>query len=188
MANVDEDLDLDIKGAKQGSGKMKMILIISLVVLLLIGFSVTLTLLLLGGKDSAAPAAAPAATAAQPATPAAAPSAGEVPEGKDTQYMLLDPAFVVNLEGQDSDIRYLQISASVQVGSESDLEVVKKHMPVIRHKLNLLYSSLDFNDIRSSEGKSKLSEESLKVVQQALNKMTGRQVVQAVFFNSLVGQ
>ena len=103
--------------------------------------------------------------------------------------MDLTPPFVVNLEGSEtSDIRFLQVSASLRVGSDKDLEILKKHMPVIRHNLNLLFGDLDFNEIRSREGKKKLAESALKVAQEALKKATGRPVVEAVYFNSLVGQ
>jgi len=193
MAKVDEDLDLDVEGAKpKGSGKMKMIIIFTLIGVLVIGLSITVTLLLLGGNDSApAPANAPAAGAT---TETAAPASNDAPpveELKDTSnvaYFQLSPAFVVNLEAGDSGIRYLQLNLSVMVGQESHLEIVKKHMPVIRHNLNLLFGSLDFNDIRSREGKDKLTAESLKVIRDALQSSTGKPVVQAVYFNSIVGQ
>jgi len=196
MAKVDEDLDLDVEAAKpKGGGKMKTIIIFSLIGILVIGFSITLTLLLVGGKEPAPATPGQAATSAAPAgqekpkTPEGeAPPVGDVKGTSDTAYMSLNPAFVVNLDNGESDIRYLQISASVQVAKESHLEVVKKHMPIIRHNLNLLFGSLDFNDIRSSEGKEKLSQEALKVIRDALQKATGTPIVQAVFFNSIVGQ
>jgi len=195
MAKVDEDLDLDVQGGKgKGGGKMKTIIIFSVIGVLLIGFSITLTILLLGGNEPApvpgAPVAQAPAAAQQAAAPqaAAAAPAGTVPGTSDTAYMDLNPAFVVNLDGTESDIRYLQVSVSVMVAKEADLETVKKHMPVLRHNLNLLFSSLDFNEIRSREGKGKLTDEALKVIRDALQKSTGSPVVQAVFFNSIVGQ
>jgi len=195
MAKVDEDLDLDVEGAKpKGSGKMKMIIIFTLIGVLLIGLSITVTLLLLGGKDSAPATAAPAAGPASATTETTAPASNEAPPVealKDTSnvaYFQLSPAFVVNLEAGDSGIRYLQLNLSVMVGQESHLEIVKKHMPVLRHNLNLLFGSLDFNDIRSREGKDKLTAEALTVIRDALQKSTGKPVVQAVYFNSIVGQ
>ena len=196
MAKVDEDLDLDVQGEKpKGSGKMKSIIIFSVIGILLIAFSITLTILLLGGDKpapagAAAPGTAPVAGAAEHA-PASTNEVAPVGDLKDTSniaYLLLDPAFVVNLEAGDSGIRYLQLNLSVMVAQESELELVKKHMPVIRHNLNLLFGSLDFNDIRSREGKQKLTDESLKVIRDALQSSIGKPVVQAVFFNSIVGQ
>jgi len=193
MAKVDEDLDLDVEsGKKKGGGKMKSIIIFSLVGVLLIGFSITLTLLLIGGDKQAAPTAASAAATetntekAEHAEEAESESAEA--SGQSVAYMDLSPAFVVNLDGKESDIRYLQVNMSVMVGKESELEIVRKHSPVLRHHLNMLFSSLDFNDINNTEGKNKLTEESLKVVRDALKKATGKPIVKAVYFNSIVGQ
>jgi len=196
MAKVDEDLDLAVQGAAKSGGKMKIIIISVVIGLIVLGLSITITILLLKGDTPAnAPANAPAKAAAKHAPE---PAQGDHAKGGDghddakqtsnTAYLNLSPAFVVNLDGKESDIRYLQISVSVQVGKESDLEIVKKHMPVLRHNLNLLFSSLDFNEISSREGKEKLSQESLRVIQKALKKSTGQNIVQAVFFNSIVGQ
>ncbi|NOY66334.1 MAG: hypothetical protein GXP13_02855 [Gammaproteobacteria bacterium] len=200
MAKVDEDLDLDVEGKqdKKGSGKMKMIIILSLVGILVIGLSITVTLLLLGG-DKPAPVAAAGTAAPAPAPHAQddghgdehggeAPPVEAIKDSSKVAYMALNPAFVVNLEGGESGIRYLQLTLSVMVAKESNLEIVKKHMPVLRHNLNLLFGSLDFDDIRSREGKEKLTSESLKVIRNALQSSTGKPIVQAVFFNSIVGQ
>ena len=186
MAKVDEDLDLDVEsGKKKGGGKMKTIIIFSVIGVLLIGLSVTLTLVLLGGDKEAAPGAAQQAegeTSKEQVDEAAAAS------GDSVAYLDLSPAFVVNLDGKESDVRYLQINMSVMVDQESDLEMVKTHMPVLRHHLNMLFSSLDFNDISDREGKNKLTDETLKVVRDSLKEAAGKPLVKAVFFNSIVGQ
>jgi len=188
MAKVDDDLDLDVEaGAKKGGGKMKSIIIFSVIGVLLIGLSIGLTIMLVGGDKE------PAATTEKHAegTKGADEKHGdeEVHSGSSTvAYLDLEPAFVVNLDGKESDIRYLQIRMSVMVEKEGDLDIVKKHSPVIRHHLNMLFSSLDFNEISSREGKNKLTEESLKVIRDSLQKAEGIPVVKAVFFNSIVGQ
>ncbi len=188
MANVDEDLDLDVgSGGKKSGGKMKSIIIFSVIGLLLIGLSVTLTLVLLGGdKEETAGADKQAQDAATTAEGKGEETA--VASGDSVAYMDLSPAFVVNLDSKESDIRYLQINMSVMVNQEADLETVKTHMPVLRHHLNMLFSSLDFNDISDREGKNKLTDETLKVVRDALQEAAGKPVVKAVFFNSIVGQ
>ena len=189
MAKVDEDLDLDVESKKKsGGGNMKNIIIFSLLGLLLVGLSITTTLLILGGNKGSAPAATDEPVAEQHAEEKAADHGSEKGDATHAAYLNLDPAFVVNLDTKDSDIRYLQVSVSVQVNNESDLEIVKKHMPVIRHHLVLLFSSLDFNDIRSAEGKNKLTDEALKVIRAALTKAAGKPVVEAVYFPSIVGQ
>lgn len=187
MAKVDDDLDLDVEaGGKKGGSKMKSIIIFSVIGVLIIGLSVGLTVMLVGGDKE---------SSAKSKTEKIDESADEEEESEESSaeptesaYLDLAPAFVVNLSGEDSDIRYLQIKMSIMVEKEADLDIVKKHSPVVRHHLNLLFSSLDFNDIRSREGKDKLTEESLKVIRDALKKASGKPIVKAVFFNSIVGQ
>jgi len=188
----EEDLELDVEGGKKkGGSNVKMIIVISLIVVLLIGLSVTVTLLLLGG-DKAAPAAEGHATEHAAEKTESGHDKKDAASGGTTEasaYLDLTPPFVVNLEGSEtSDIRFLQVSVSVRVASDADLEILKKHMPVIRHNLNFLFGDLDFNDIRSREGKKKLADKALEVVREALKKATGNPVVEAVYFNSLVGQ
>ncbi len=188
MAQVDEDLDLDVESdKKKGGGKMKSIIIFSVIGILIIGLSVALTLVLIGGDKEAAPGEAQQtegeAAASKEKDDEAAAAAGE-----SVAYLDLVPAFVVNLDGQESEVRYLQVTMSVMVEQEGDLEIVKTHMPVLRHHLNMLFSSLDFNDISDREGKNKLTDETLKVVRDALEEAAGKPVVKAIFFNSIVGQ
>ena len=188
MAKVDDDLDLDVEaGGKKGGGKMKSIIIFSVIAVLLIGLSVGLTVMLVGGGKEPA---AGTEKHAEGTVGAGEKHGGEEghSESATVAYLDLDPAFVVNLDSKESDIRYLQIKMSVMVEKEADLAVVKKHTPVIRHHLNMLFSSLDFNEISSREGKTKLTEESLKVIRDSLEKVEGTPVVKAVFFNSIIGQ
>jgi flagellar FliL protein len=189
MAKVDEDLDLDLDTGekKSGGGKMKKIIIFSVIGILIIGISIGLTLMLLGGGESDSPATAEAETEQTTETDNSSET-GTEEGGESVAYMDLSPAFVVNLEGTNSEIRYLQVNMSVEVGSDADVEVVRKHSPVIRHHLNLLFSSLDFSEINSTEGKARLTSDALDVVQKALKKATGKKIVKNVYFNSIVGQ
>lgn len=190
MASKDDDLDLDVEGKKgSGGGKMKNIIIFSVIGILLVGISITTTLLLLGGKKDSGPAEKPK-TEERKETKAAEEHKGapEVTHGANVAYLDLTPPFVVNLDSQESDVRYLQVAVSVMVKKEADLEIVKKHMPMIRHNLVLLFSSLDFAEVRTTEGKIKLTERALKVIQDAMKKVVGAPVVEAVFLPSIVGQ
>lgn len=189
MAKVDEDLDLDLDtGEKKSGGKMKKIIIFSVIGILIVGISIGVTLMLLGGEETSNAEASAEAETEQTKETKEAADTGTEEGGESVAYMDLSPAFVVNLEGTNSEIRYLQVNMSVAVGSEKDLDIVRKHSPVIRHHLNLLFSSLDFSEINSTEGKSRLTKDALDVVQKALKRATGKPVVQNVYFNSIVGQ
>jgi len=108
--------------------------------------------------------------------------------GGSSPYIDLNPAFVVNLTDNDSGIRYLQIAVSVKLQNESYADRVKKHMPMIRHNLVLLFSGLNYDEIKSQDGKLLLTNEVLKVTQEKLKKVTGKALVEEVYLTKIVGQ
>jgi flagellar FliL protein len=187
MANVDDDLDLDV-GKSSGGGKMKNIIIFSVIGLLLVGVSITTTLLLLGGGKEEVKVEARKKSGGEEEKKTHDDEESDSGKSDTTAYFDMTPPFVVNLNNQESDIRYLQVAVSLQLKKETDVEIIKKHLPVIRHNLVLLFSSLDFAEVRTTEGKVKLSERALKVKQDALKKATGKTVVEAVYLPSIVGQ
>lgn len=105
-----------------------------------------------------------------------------------TPYLDIKPPFVVNLSDKDSDIRYLQVAVTLKLADETTGDIVNKHMPMIRHRLVLLFSSLSFSDISTSQGKIKLTADVLHEIQEGLKKMTGKELVEEVYLPKLVGQ
>lgn len=108
--------------------------------------------------------------------------------GGSTPYLDIKPPFVVNLSDKNSDIRYLQVAVTLKLADETTGDIVNKHMPMIRHRLVLLFSSLSFADISSSQGKIKLTADVLHEIQEGLKKMTGKELVEEVYLPKLVGQ
>jgi len=108
--------------------------------------------------------------------------------GISSPYLDIKPAFVVNLSDKDSDIRYLQVAVTLKLADESTADLVNKHMPMIRHRLVLLFSSLSFSAISTSQGKIKLTADVLHEIQGGLKKMTGKELVEEVYLPKLVGQ
>lgn len=121
-----------------------------------------------------------------PAKAAGGGGSSSDPEG--VSYMDIKPAFVVNIDDPESNIRYLQVSVSLKMNKGKYEEKIKKHLPMIKHHLVLLFSSLTFSEIRSTEGKIRLAERALKEVQKILKKRTGKKLVSAVYLPSIVGQ
>ena len=60
-------------------------------------------------------------------------------------------------------------------------QLVELHMPAIRHHLVLLLGDQIFAELKGSDGKKKLKEESLKVVQDAMKEAAGSVVVRDLF-------
>lgn len=178
MAN-DEDINLDGDAGDEKKGKsgvMRIVLIV-VVALLVVGVSITTTLLLMGGSDKEGGDAGDEKSE----------KAAEAAKPKPVFYKTLEPPFVVNFEDK-GHVRFLQVGIDVMVNDELMLPEIDKHMPVIRNNIVLLLSSQGYADISSREGKEKLRADTLKEIQQILQKRTGKPGVEEVYFTSFVIQ
>lgn len=185
MAQKDEDLDLDVESEKpKKSGKLGKILLFGGIGLLVVGMAVTITVLLLRSPAPEA-VAADEPVAEKPAPQAAAKAKKNA--GKSPIYLDLDPPFVVNLN-DDSGVRFLQVAVSVMAYSQEDLDKVQANMPLVRHNLVLLFSSLKFDEIKTRDGKIALQEKALSTVRNALKEITGEPLVEGLYLPSIVGQ
>ena len=178
MAVKEDDLDLSgDENAADKPKKSKKMLIISLVVLLL-GVSAGTTAYftgMFGGEEVVA-------------EEDAVDEDAEVAEVKQPlNYVPLDPAFVVNF-GEESEVRFLQVTIELGTRDTAMVEHVKEHRPAIRNNLVMLFSSQDPMTLNTREGKEKLREETLEEVQKVLLEETGEPGVDNVFFTSFVMQ
>jgi flagellar FliL protein len=118
---------------------------------------------------------------------------GDVAEEIDEQplqpaiYVPLDPPFVVNFEG-DGRVRFLQITAEAMTRHQEVVELVQKHMPVIRNNLVLLFSSQTYENLSTLDGKENLRAAALEELQKILEEETGEPGVEALYFTSFVMQ
>ena len=126
---------------------------------------------------------------------AAAPAHGEDGEAKAAEekvekgppnYIPLDPAFVVNLEGADT--RFLQVQVQMMTRDPKGGEELKVHEPRIRSALLMLFSQQQPQDIATREGKEKLQADVLAEIQKIMTEETGKPLVEAVYFTSFVTQ
>jgi flagellar FliL protein len=109
-------------------------------------------------------------------------------EAKPALYLALDPPFVVNSESGAGGVHYLQVAIEVQTREPEAVELVKKHMPVIRNNLILLLSSQTHEAVSTREGKEKLRAEALAEIQKILQQEGGKPGVEAVYFTNFVMQ
>jgi flagellar protein FliL len=130
----------------------------------------------------------------RPAEPsAAAAPAGETPAdaaAKKTAplYYKFDPAFVVNF-GSPGNVRYLQIMIEAMSRDQKVMDELKVVAPAIRNDLMLLFSSQQYEDLLTAEGKEKLRKATLDSVRKALAAEGGNpESLESVYFTSLVIQ
>lgn len=115
---------------------------------------------------------------------------GEAPEASKPKdppnYVPLDPAFVVNLEADDT--RFLQVQVQLMTRDAHAVETLKLHEPRIRNALLMLFSQQHPADIATLAGKEKLQAAVLDEVQKILTEETGKPTVEAAYFTSFVMQ
>lgn len=161
--------------APKGSNKLKLIIIIVLGLLLVVGASIGGTWFLLSKK-----APVEAAKSEAPAEPAA-------PVKKVAVYEPIAPAFVVNFK-QDGKQRFMQVSVALMGRDAEQMKALNVHMPLIRNKLVMLFSSQDFNSLLTPVGRELLSQQATAAVQELAQKETGKPTIERVLFTNFVLQ
>ena len=152
------------KAAKSGKGKL--MLIVGLLVLVAGGAGAAWYLQLLPGTKKA--------EAKQEATEAPKPAVGAL--------LALDP-FIANLGDEDGK-RYLKASLQVEFFGTRVPDEFTARQAQVRDLLLTLFTSKQFAEIRTPQGKALLRDEIINRVNRALN----RDLVKAVYFTEFIVQ
>lgn len=102
-------------------------------------------------------------------------------------YQPLDPAFTVNY-AHGGRQRYMQVSVVLMGRDPEAMAAAKEHSPLIRNQLVMLFSSADFEQLMSAEGKETLREQATLAVQSLMEQELGKPIIESVLFTNLVLQ
>lgn len=163
------------EAAPAGKGKLKLIILVVVALLLVIGLSIGGTWFLLNKGDSKHEAEVEEGAAAAP------------PGKQQAIYEALTPAFVVNFN-QKGRQRYMQVSVALMARDQLALDALKVHMPLLRNRLVMLFSSQDFDALITPVGKEMLRQQATASVQELAQKETGKLAVEQVLFTNFVLQ
>lgn len=147
--------------------KPLVLICVGLLALLLSAGGVTYALLS-GGDDSQTPSAT---------QPARSPAL----------YQPLAPAFTVNY-AQGNRQRYMQVDVVLMGRDPEAMAATAEHAPLIRNRLVMLFSSADFEQLSSAEGKEQLREQATLAVQELMRQELGEPMIESVLFTNLVLQ
>lgn len=161
---------------KKGSSKLVLILLIVVVVLVLAlgGFAAWFFLM----KDD----------------PAASADSAPVEEvKKEAIYVKIrteggKPYFIANFTGTAGSQRFLQAYVEARTREESVKEDLEKHMPLIVSELQMLFSSQSLTEMQTAEGRARLQVQATERIQAVLERETGSQGIETVFFTNFVMQ
>lgn len=174
MAKKDAPQDAGSTEAKP-AGKLKLIILIVGALFLAVGLSVGGTWLFLNKG------------AAKDETETEAAAATAAPVKQVAIYEELMPAFVVNFDYKGR-ARYMQVSVALMARDQAALDALKVHMPVLRNRLVMLFSSQDFEALTTPVGMEMLRQQATASVQELAQKETGKLAVEQVLFTNLVLQ
>jgi len=174
--------------AVQPKSKKKLVIVLSLVLALAGGGGAAAWYFM--GHSKAKPAAeegAEADAADEAEADADAKTAEKSSEEiKPPVFVVLEP-FTVNLQSEAAE-QFLQVSMTLQVADQAQVELIKLYMPEVRNRLLLLLSAKTAPEILTLEGKKKLSEEISASMKLPFAPHTEQQAVSNVFFTSFVIQ
>lgn len=177
-----QDVELSTKGV--GSKKIIILIIIGLV---LIGGSIAATIFITGGSDSGSTTNDSDTTSSKSIKAVLKPSL----------YLELEPDFVINFESGNY-AKFLSVQIQAMARQQTPLDILQKHMPVIRNDILLLLSSQKYDVVRTSEGKIKLQSDILTILQNIISneshsdhekdKKNEVHTIEAVYFTSFIMQ
>ena len=102
-------------------------------------------------------------------------------------YFDVDDNLVVNFQG-GGRMRYLQLGVQVMTRDPAAVEALKRHHPVVRNNLIMLFSEQSYESLSTRDGKAALAEAALAEVQSVLQDDYPGPGVEAVYFTSFVMQ
>lgn len=159
---------------QEEGGKSKKGLIIIIAAVIVIAASVGVAFFLMGGDDEAAEGEEAAAE-----DPAAAAASAPV-------YYQLKTPFLTSYNLEDKQ-RYMQLHMAVSSRGDGGVLAFEHHMPLIRSKLNIMFSHEDFSVLGTDEGRLALREKILTSVNELLEG-EGEPLIEQVYFTNLVLQ
>lgn len=102
-------------------------------------------------------------------------------------YVGMPRPFLFNLPGANRS-RLVEIKVQLMVRGSDDGVLIKKHIPLIEDALLTTFSTADVQKLSSLAGKDEMRQLALLNVQNTLQPVTGRKVVEKVLFTGFVMQ
>jgi flagellar protein FliL len=157
--------------APASKGSKKKIVIAVAAAIILLGAGGGAAWLFMGGEAAQEGHAAPA----KKHQPAKAPV-----------FLAIEP-FTVNLQHENGD-QFLQVSFTLQVADQEQVEAMKLYMPLLRSRVLMLLSSKKASELASADGKKKLQDDIIAQAKLPFTSQGSPQEVSGVFFTSFVIQ
>lgn len=103
-------------------------------------------------------------------------------------YYTLDPEFITNFITTGPTLGYVRVKVDIMVDNAADIEILKKHDPLLRDAINTLLGSQTLDDVKSQEGREKTRLACKAKVEELLTKEEGRKVIRDLLFTNFLYQ
>lgn len=103
-------------------------------------------------------------------------------------YFSLDPEIITNYITTNNEMGYIRIKIEIMVNTLGELELVKKHEPLIRDTINDVLGKETVEHIRSLKGRDLIRQECQDKVNERLLKETGKTIVRDLIFTNYLYQ
>lgn len=113
---------------------------------------------------------------------------GEAAKPAGIGYFTLDPEFISNYLTQGPMLGYVRIKIDLMVDNAADIELLKKHSPLLRDAIMTILSSQTREQVRSLEGREAMRQACKQQVEALLTKEEGRKVIRDLIFTNYLYQ
>lgn len=113
---------------------------------------------------------------------------GEAAKPAGIGYYTLDPEFISNYLTQGPMLGYVRIKIDLMVDNAADIELLKKHSPLLRDAIMTILSSQTREQVRSLEGREAMRQACKQQVETLLTKEEGRKVIRDLLFTNYLYQ
>ncbi len=107
---------------------------------------------------------------------------------KTSAYISLGDSMVLNLSTDSSRLTFLQLKADVLIADSSAEDLIKTHVPAIRHKLIVLLSEQKANDMKSAAKREEIRKIATTQVQELIADLAGNNDITDILFSSFLLQ
>lgn len=166
---ADEDIEA---GGGGGGGKKKLIIIIVAAVLLL-GGGAGAFFFLMGGDSGQGDDIVI--------------EEEQEPVNLQAIYVTLPQPFVFNVTG-DMQQRLVQVKVQLMVRGDKNEKLAKQNLPLVEHSLLTTFGAATVEQLRTPQGQMEVRKQAADTVQAAMEKVTGKTVVERVLFTGFVMQ
>ncbi|MCB1866998.1 MAG: flagellar basal body-associated FliL family protein [Gammaproteobacteria bacterium] len=106
-------------------------------------------------------------------------------EKKPFQYYELKPSIVANIQ---KGAKYLRADIQLMTQEEDGVKEIERHAAALRHELFLLISDQEGSTLKDSKGKEEFRKSALKALQKVMLDISGKELVEELFFSSFFVQ